>query len=105
MPKTMTIYDYDDTPVEIELPDKDISIIRVTVLSGDETEVVLFEDGSALGFDASDCRFHDFYDGCYAVYGPMIEKWMQFTPPEGDTVSYARMNAVADWKEESDNAT
>ena len=105
MLKTMTIYGHDNTPVEIELPDKAISAIYIAILSGDETGAVLFEDGSTLGFDASDCRCIDFYDGSYTVSGPLIEKWMNFTPPDRRTVSYARRDAVDDRQEEPDNAT
>ena len=104
MPKTLTIYDYDDTPVEIELPDKVISAIHVTILSGDETGEVVFEDGSSLDFDASNSRIMSYYDGGYTVCGPMIEKWMNFTPPKGRTTSYARQDVVAEWEEELNDA-
>ena len=38
------IYDYDDNAVTIEIPDKPIKRIYVTVLTGDETGTIRFED-------------------------------------------------------------
>lgn len=38
------IYDYDDNVVTIEIPDKPIKRIYVTVLTGDETGTIRFED-------------------------------------------------------------
>lgn len=105
MPKTMTIYDFDDKPTRIELPDKAISAICVSVISGDETGEVLFEDGSTIPFDASNCRLMDFYDGSYSVRGRLIDRWLNFTPAESRTASYDRQDAVAAWEEETDNAT
>lgn len=51
------IYDYENKPTEIVIPDdKEISAIFVVVLSGDETGIVMFTDGTSIRFDASDCR-------------------------------------------------
>lgn len=50
------IYDYDDNAVTIEIPDKPIKRIYVTVLTGDETGTIRFEDSTRLDFDASDDR-------------------------------------------------
>lgn len=105
MQKTMTIYDYADTPKNIALPYKEISAICVSVLSGDETGEVLFEDGSTLCFDASDCRIVDFYDGGYIVQGAPIDRWINFVPSEGRTSFYDRQKTVDKWKEELGNAT
>lgn len=44
------------------------------------------------------------YDGGYTVCGLLIKKWMGFTPTAGRTISYARQDAVDEWKEQ-DNAT
>ena len=50
------IYDYANNAVNIEIPDKPIKRIDVIVLSGDETGTIWFEDGTRIGFDASDNR-------------------------------------------------
>ena len=100
---TITIYDYADKPLELELPDKKIKYISVTVLSGDETGTVYFEDGSRVNFDASDCRIQGFYDGSYIVNGENIEKWINFNNWDGYTKSYCRQEmfeyADDDWED------
>ena len=53
MTKKMKIYDYDNREVIIELPYKEIKEVFVNVLSGDETGIVEFVDGTYIRFDAS----------------------------------------------------
>lgn len=65
----MTIYDYANRAVEVELPDKPIAYIEVVVVYGDETGNVGFTDGTMIQFDASGIRFTDYYDGSYVVRG------------------------------------
>lgn len=84
------VYDYDDRPLEIELPDKEIDFIHVTVLSGDETGYVVFTDKTRVEFDASDCRLMGYYDGSYLVTGDDIDKWIKFEPSGERTISYER---------------
>ena len=82
---SMTVYDYDDRPKEIQLPDKDIKLLHVAILSGDETGYVQFEDGTILEFDASNCRCQSFYDGSYTVLGEeKIEDWIDWKPQAGE---------------------
>lgn len=88
----MIIYDYDDRPVEIELPNKPIAAIYVTVLSGDETGFVVFKDGQVVYFDASNFRNWVFYDGSYVVTEENVQTWMSFKPPKGRTASYERQS-------------
>ena len=90
----MIIYDYKNSPVEVEIPDKPILAINVTVLSGDETGSILFADGTKLEFDASDCRLESFYDGSYSVRGnERIEAWLNFKPSGNRlTLSYERLD-------------
>lgn len=64
---TMTVFDFENREVKIELPDKPIKAISVTVLSGDETGTVIFDDGATVDFDASYWRICDFFDGSYTV--------------------------------------
>lgn len=86
----MTIYDFANSPVEIELPDKPIVGIFVQVISGDETGVVQFADGTCIDFDASASRLLDLNDGSYIVSGEKISKWLAFTPSDARTASYIR---------------
>lgn len=90
---TIHIYDYDNNAVKIEIPDKPIKCIDITVLSGDETGTIRFEDGTRLDFDASDDRCMSFYDGSYFVEGDDIRRWLAFRPPAGRTASYARLES------------
>ena len=53
---TIRIYDFDDNAVKIEIPNKPIKRIDAIVLSGDETGMIRFEDGTWFDFDASDDR-------------------------------------------------
>lgn len=41
------IYDYDNKSVKVEVPDKPTHCIMVTILGGDETGTVYFEDGTS----------------------------------------------------------
>ena len=61
------IYDYDNKKVEVEVPDKPIHHITVTILSGDETGIIYFKDGTTQSFDASDCRNTNCFDEEYIV--------------------------------------
>lgn len=88
----ITIYDYDSAKKEITLPDKEISQIVVTVLSGDETGFVEFTDGTRIEFDASDERIANYYDGTYIVKGENIKKWIDFKPSDERTTSYERQD-------------
>jgi hypothetical protein len=77
------VYDYGDGAKEITLPDKEISLICITILSGDETGFVRFSDGETIWFDAiagRGMRLHTFYDGQYIVDGEDIQKWIDFKP-------------------------
>lgn len=78
---TIKVYDYKNRANNIDIPDdKEISAIFVCVLSGDETGIICFADGTTMGFDAlcESFRTHSFYDGCYAVIGQNIQKWIDF---------------------------
>ena len=86
----MTIYDYDNKAVEVELPDKEIDYIVVEVLSGDETGFVQFTDGTYLNFDASNDRFVHYADGWYRVPKEHVRDWMNFKPSKEMTISYDR---------------
>ena len=88
----LRIYEYKNRAKDIELPDKEIQTIDVTVLSGDEVVEVTFKDGSVEEYDSSDSRLIDYYDGSYEVAEDIIEKWMDFTPSGRMGASYERRN-------------
>ena len=88
------IYDYDNRATKIDIPNnKSISAIFVCVLSGDETGIICFTDGTTMEFDAlcNGLRLHSFFDGYYAVVGENIQKWIDFKANKGKgTISYKR---------------
>ena len=87
----MTVYDYANNAVDVELPDKPIASIFVHVQSGDETGIVTFKDGTAIPFDASYSRFLNFDDGAYCVQGEEnISAWLNFEP-SGAVWAYGSM--------------
>lgn len=94
------IYDYNNAKVEVEVPDKPIHHITVTILSGDETGIVYFKDGTTQSFDASDCRNTDYFDDEYIVYDMFIKEWAAINPKvdEYGTKSYERANRIRKMK-------
>ena len=86
------IYDYDNKASVVEIPDKPIDYIHVIVLSGDETGIVYFKDGTTQSFDASDCRDMSFFDGEYDVLGKVVDEWISTDSrlSKRETKSYQR---------------
>ena len=95
----MKIYDYANRSVEVELPDKEIQVILVQVLTGDETGYVLFEDGSQLAFDASMARITDYDDGVYLVKKEHLAEWLGWKPEDIPWPLYTCAYARRDWYE------
>lgn len=63
------LFNYRDEPVEYEIGElKDIKIIRILVLSGDEIANVMYKDGERASLDSCDTRCEDFFDTSYDVY-------------------------------------
>ena len=105
----ITVYDYANDPVEIEIPAQtyeDILGIQVHILSGDETGIIFMKEGkhrcfdaSFVCFDASDMRIRGYDDGSYTVVGTeMIKKWIEYEPKTyGVTISYDRMSDFYEW--------
>lgn len=89
------IYDYNNNAIEVDTGDEPINLITVTILSGDETGLIVFEDGTTQAFDASEYRCINFFDGQYVVPGNQVEKWASIKPHVGEheTKSYKRANA------------
>ena len=90
------IYDYDNKASVVEIPDKPIHHITVTILSGDETGIVYFKDGTTQSFDASDCRNRNCFDDEYIVDDMYIKEWIAINPKVGscDTKSYERAKRI-----------
>ena len=86
------IYDYNNNAIEVDTGDEPINLITVTILSGDETGLIVFEDSTTQAFDASECRCINFFDGQYVVPGNQVEKWASIKPRVGEyeTKSYKR---------------
>ena len=94
---TLTIYDYNNNAVELEIPANtvdEIELIDITVLSGDETGKVILKNGDTIHFYASDNRLIDSYDGHYSVRGSKkIKQWLEFKPTHSKTLaSYERLD-------------
>ena len=94
-----TVYDYANNAVEIEISGniEDIFVMKISVLSGDETGWVVMKDGTVINFDASYSRFESFVDGDYVLTSTEdIEKWLNFdiNRRESDTISYCRQRYV-----------
>jgi hypothetical protein len=103
--ESITVFDYDDKPRTMQLPDKGIRLIHVTILSGDETGYVQFDDNTIFDFDASDCRIQNFYDGSYTVTGDdMIARWLDWDPQGKEFLSHLRKQDMWRIKENDPNA-
>ena len=75
MTKELTIYDYDQEPVKIEIPDYEkVTEVSCEVISGDEVLTVTYEDGSEVTFDSSQDRLHDYDDGFVNIPLTLIDK-------------------------------
>lgn len=93
----MKIYDYDDKVKEVDIPDdKHIKYIVVNIVSGDETGYVTFDEDEFVDFDAGNNRVRVFDDGGYIVEGDNIQKWLNWTPTNGEyLLPYSYMRQMA----------
>ena len=90
-PKRTYIFDYGNRARSVELKPVAIIAISVTILSGDETIDVYYEDGTVEYFDSSDNRREDNFDGNYVVMGDKLKEWYRYTKFSGRLyISYAR---------------
>lgn len=67
--------------VEIDVGQKEINFIVVTVLQGDEIVRIYFKDGTSVEFDSCGVfdslqRTVDFYDATYVVLPDRLTKWI-----------------------------
>ena len=95
----LKVYDYANTTKEYNLDCKieDILVISVSIISGDETGMIILKDGDILEFDACEGhRYVGYDDGGYTLRGEQIKKWLDYNPEEdeGGTISYNRQMFV-----------
>lgn len=63
------LLDYDGNQGFVEVGDIDqIKSMDITILSGDEVLAVEYKDGIIAGYDSSEGRTMDFFDGAYRIY-------------------------------------
>lgn len=67
--------------VEVDVGQKEIDFIVVTVLQGDEVVRIYFKDGTSVEIDPCGVfddlfRIVDFYDGVYIVKPDRLSKWV-----------------------------
>lgn len=95
-PKIAYIFDYGDRWHDCELKPINIIAISVTILSGDETIDVYYEDGTVEYFDSCDNRIENHFDGNYVVMGDEITKWFNFKKYLGhNDIAYKRQGDFA----------
>lgn len=92
--KELVLADYVDRRVPFKIKDN-AKLIVITVLSGDETASIFYDDGTSEYCDSSNDRNTDFHDGVYYV---PLEKLEEFNNLSGD--SYERMDKVLGWLDE-----
>lgn len=65
------LYDYQGNKTTVDIGNlEDIYLIQMLVFSGDETLIVIHNDGSVEYFDSSSTRSNDYFDSYYIVYMP-----------------------------------
>lgn len=70
------IFDYKDDSKIVDLGEKEILLITVKEVSGDDVLVVRYKDGTRKCFDSSDSRILSFDDGEYDIIGDNITKFL-----------------------------
>ena len=84
----VTVYDYKNREVEVELPVdsiSDIATVYVRILSGDETGYIVFKNGKSVRFDSGNFRITGYDDGEYELTDPeLIKMWVEYDPNNGE---------------------
>lgn len=78
--KILKIYDYADRITEVDLPDKEIKTISVSIVSGDEVVSIVYIDDTLDFYDSSKTRADNINNGHYIVKGRDIEKFINWKP-------------------------
>lgn len=89
--KEIWLRDYQSKICKVQLRDE-IKMIIINVISGDETAIIVYEDGTSEEFDSSSNRYINYYDGTYIVPADRLE---EFNDLKGD--SYDRMEKALEW--------
>lgn len=84
------IYDYNNQPKEIDTGNKEIDIINVTVISGDEVITIYYTDGTSESFDSSEDRRINYFDDSYIIFQKDLSKWIKSANDTHGTISYNR---------------
>lgn len=53
---------------------KDIAVVIISVISGDERAIVVYKNGEMSSFDTCYTRSFDFHDGDYVIYNAFSKK-------------------------------
>ena len=72
------IYDYKNNPFEIDIGDKTIEFIFVSIISGDEKISIVFTDKTSSSYDSSNTRDINWNDGDYVVSKDRIDEWIDY---------------------------
>lgn len=68
---SIELFDYQGNKTTVDIGNlDDIYLIQMLVFSGDETLIVVHNDGSVRYFDSSSTRSYDYFDSYYIVYMP-----------------------------------
>lgn len=81
--------------VEVDVGQKEINFIVVTVLQGDEVVHIYFKDGTSVKVDSCGVfdglhRTVDFYDDTYVVKTDRLNKWIDIGEKHEDPVNTRR---------------
>lgn len=88
--------------VEVDVGQKEIDFIVVTVLQGDEVVRIYFKDGTSVKVDSCHVfgtlfRNMSFFDGTYVVKSDKLKEWMDIDD-QCSNPAYARLDAFCDIK-------
>lgn len=106
MNKKVILYDYRDTPKEVEIENiEDVVLIKCKVLAGDELLEVYYKDNFIpVRFDSSENRIEDFDDGEVEIPVDKLDEFSKITNSYdmlhhfGDTNVYNRVGQdCLDW--------
>jgi hypothetical protein len=93
------VYDCYDRETKIPTLGSEIKEVFVVIVSGDETGIVRFKDGTMNRFDAYNdaeefrgFRTMSFYDGCYIVHNHQLEEWQKCGEENTEDIVRKRRN-------------
>lgn len=84
------IYNYDNEPTEVDTKDKEIKLIRVEVVSGNELIHIVYSDRTTEHYK-SFTPFIISYDGGYKVSKERIQEWIDLEKDTNEKIAYHRL--------------